>query len=194
MWLFAHGADSHIPTIPFLRLYPRIVFFIEHSGSSLHGTLTNLKLVREGHLQMQNAQENGSKEEGHPTNRFNDPEYRRWSEGLIAARSFKTQCGIQSFLDTNENLQPGCEDICLSSMGIGEKMTKAGKKMVWKPHEWKRAAKQIPNRCRLLVEELFLAVANDETRIERLGLCKLTRWAKSPWGCKRTRTFSHIQR
>jgi hypothetical protein len=68
-------------------------------------------------------------------------------------------------------------------MGIGKKMTKAGNNMVWKPHEWKRAAKQLPHRCRLLVEELYSAVANDETRIARMGLDKLTRWAKSPWGC-----------
>jgi hypothetical protein len=58
----------------FLRPYPQIVFFIEHSGSSPHGTLTNLKLVCEGHLQMQNARHNESREERHPTNRFNDSE------------------------------------------------------------------------------------------------------------------------
>jgi hypothetical protein len=184
----------HFPIMPFLRPYSRIVFFIEHSGSSLHGTLKNLKQVRGGHLQMQNERHNGFKEEKHPTNRFNDSEYRRWSEGLIPTRSLKTQSGIQSFLGTNENLQPGCEDISLSSMGLAKKMTKAGNNMVWKPDEWKRAAKQLPHRCRLLVEELYSTVANDETRIARMGLGKLTRWAKSPWGFQRTRMFSRIHR
>ena len=172
-----------LPRIPFLRPYPQIVFFIEHSGSSPHGTLTNLKLVCEGHLQMQNARHNESREERHPTNRFNDSEYRRWSEGLMATRSFKAQCGVQSFLCTNENLQPRCGDIFRSSTGIGEKMTKAGNNMVWKPRTWKGAAKQLPNTFRLLVEKLYSAVANDETRIAQMGLGKLTRWAKSPWGC-----------
>jgi hypothetical protein len=176
-------AKSQFPTIPLLRSIPRIVFVIEHSGSSLRGTLTNLKLVRGGHLQMRNARHNGCKEERQPTNRFNDSEYRRWSERLMATRSFKTQCGIQSFLGTNENLQPGCEDISLSSTGVGEKMTKAATIMVWKQRTWKRTAKQLPNRCRLLVEKLYSVVANDETRIARIGLDRLTRWAKSPWGC-----------
>lgn len=174
---------SQLTRIPFLRPYPRIVFFIEHSGSSLPGTLTNLRLVCEGHLQMQNARHNGSREERHPTNRFNDSEYRRWSERLMATRSFKTQCRTQSFVGTNENLQPRCEDIPLSSTGVGKKMTRAGNNMVWKPRTWKRAAKQLPNRCRLLVDKLYSVAANDETRIVRMGLGKLTRWAKSPWGC-----------
>ena len=158
------------------------MFFIEHSGPSLHGTLTYLKLVRGGHLQMQNARQNGFKEERHPANRFNDPEYRRWSEGLISTRTFKPQCEIQSFLGTNENLQPGCKDISLSSMRIGEKITKPANNMVWMPYEWKRVAKQLPHRCRLLMEKLYSAVANDETRIARMGLGNITRWAKSPWG------------
>jgi|SRR5579863_1022262 len=132
---------------------------------------------------MRNARHYGSKEERHPKNRFNDSEYRRWSERLTATRSFKTQSGIQSFLGTNENLQPRCDDISLSSTGIGEKMTKAGNNLVWTPRIWKRAARQLPNRCRLLVEKLYSVVANDETRIARMGLGRLTRWARSPWGC-----------
>jgi hypothetical protein len=159
------------------------MFFIEHSVSSLHGTLTNVDLTREGHLQMQNAQHDGYKKKHYSTNRFNDSEYKRWSEGLKASGSCKTQWGIDSFVGTNENLQPGCEDVSPSAMKIGEKVTKAGTSMFWKPREWKRAAKQLRNRCRLLVEEFCSAVAKEETRFVRMELGKLARGAKSRWGC-----------
>jgi hypothetical protein len=46
-------------------------------------------------------------------------------------------------------------------------MTKAGDNMGWKPHGWKRAAKQLRNRCRVLVEEFYSALANEETGIAR---------------------------
>jgi hypothetical protein len=159
------------------------VFFIEHPVSSLHGTLTNPKPMCEGHLKMQNSRHPGSEEERRSTNQFNHSEYKRWSEGLKATRSFKTQSGIDSFLGANENLQARCEDISVSSMEIGDKMTKVNDNLMWKPREWKRAAKQIRNRCRLLVEELYSALANEETRIARMELGKLRRWAKSPWAC-----------
>jgi hypothetical protein len=158
------------------------VFFIEHPVSSLHGTLTNPKPMCEGHLKMQNSLHHGSEEERRSTNQFNHSEYKRWSEELMATRSFKTQSGIDSFLGTNENLQLGCEDISLSSMEIDKRMTKAGNNMMWNPREWKRAAKQLRNRCRLLVEEFYSAVANEETRIVRMELRKLARGSKSRWG------------
>jgi hypothetical protein len=96
------------------------VFFIEHSGASLHATLKSLKVVGEDHFQMQNERHNGFKVEGHHTNRFNDSEYKRWSEGLNPTRTFKTPSGIQGFLGMNENLQPGCKDNSLSSMGLAK--------------------------------------------------------------------------
>jgi hypothetical protein len=132
---------------------------------------------------MQNARHDGHEKERHSTNRFNDSEYKRWSEGLMAGRSFKTQWGIDSFLGTNENLQAGCGDISVSSMEIGERVTKAGNNMLWKPREWKRAAKQLRNRWRLLMEEFYSVGANAEIKIVRVDLDRLTRWAKSPWGC-----------
>jgi hypothetical protein len=70
---------------------------------------------------MQTTRHHGIKDERHSTNQFNDSEYKRWSEGLTATRSFKTQWGIDSFLGTNENLQPGNEDVSLSSTEIEEK-------------------------------------------------------------------------
>jgi hypothetical protein len=160
-----------------------IVFFIEHSVSSLHGTLANLEPMREGQLRMHNARHAGFKTERRSTNRFNDSEYKRWSERLMASRSFKTQSGIDTFLSANENLQTRCEDISAPSMKISDKMTRTGHDVLWKPRAWKRAAEQLRNRCRLLVEEFYSAVANQETRIVRVELSKLRRWAKSPWGC-----------
>ena len=159
------------------------MFITEHPASLLDGTLTNVDLMREGHLKMQNARHDGHKKERHSTNQFNDSEYKRWSEELMPTRSCKTQSGIESFLGTNENPQAGCEDISVSSMEIGVQMTEAGNNMAWKPREWKRAAKQLRNRCRLLMGEFYSTVANEETRIARLELGKLTRWVKSPWGC-----------
>jgi hypothetical protein len=138
--------------------------------------------MREGHLKMQNARHDGHEKGRHSANRFNDSEYKRWSEGLTATRTCKAQLGIGSFLGAKENPQAGCELISVSSMEIGTKLTDAANKTAWKPREWKRAAKQLRNRCRLLMEELYSAVANEETRIARMGLGKLTRWAKSPWG------------
>jgi hypothetical protein len=42
--------------------------------------------------------------------------------------------------------------------------------MVWKSREWKRAAKKLRNRYRLLVGELFSVVSNEEDRIARMEL------------------------
>src|SRR5580692_1444336 len=171
------GSGKRLP----YRNEQSIVFFIEHYVSPLHGTLTNVDLTCEGHLKMQNTRHDGHKR--HSTHQFNHSEYKRWSEGLMASRSFKTQLGIDAFLTPNENLQARPEDIALPSMEVGDKMIKAGHTMVWKPRAWKRAAEQLRNRCRVLVEEWYSAVANEETRIVRVELSKLRRWAKSPWAC-----------
>jgi hypothetical protein len=69
---------------------------------------------------MQNAQYHGFKKENHSTNQFNDSEYERWSEGIKATQSPTTQCGIESFLGTKENLQAGREDISVFLIGIGK--------------------------------------------------------------------------
>ena len=69
---------------------------------------------------MKNAQHHGLKKESHSTNQFNDSEYKRWSEGIAADKPGGTQWGIESFLDPNENPRPGCEDISISSVEIGE--------------------------------------------------------------------------
>jgi len=42
--------------------------------------------------------------------------------------------------------------------------------MVWKSREWKRAAEQLQNKCRLLVGEFFSVVADEEARITRMEL------------------------
>jgi hypothetical protein len=56
---------------------------------------------------MQNGQDHGLKNESHSTNQFNNSEYARWLKGITSAQSLKTQSGIEGFLGTNENLQPG---------------------------------------------------------------------------------------
>jgi hypothetical protein len=42
--------------------------------------------------------------------------------------------------------------------------------MIWKSREWKRAVGKLQNKYRLLVEELFSAVSNEEARIARMEL------------------------
>ena len=56
---------------------------------------------------MQNIQRHELKEEVHSTNQFNDAEYQRWSEGITGTESPKTQWGVENFLGTSENQQPG---------------------------------------------------------------------------------------
>jgi len=70
---------------------------------------------------MQNAHGHGFDKESHSTNHFNDSEYARWSQRFTATQSSKTQWGIESFLGTTENPQPGCEDISASLQEIGKK-------------------------------------------------------------------------
>lgn len=97
------------------------MFSIEHSVPSFHGTLTDLEPMREGQISMRNARHHISEKERNSANQFNDSEYKRWSEGISTGQSLKTQWGIESFLGTNEKLDPGSEDISLSSMEVGEK-------------------------------------------------------------------------
>jgi hypothetical protein len=70
---------------------------------------------------MRNGRYHGLKKEGHSMNQFNDSEYERWSEQFKATESLQAQSGIESFLGTSENLQPGREDISVSLIKIGEK-------------------------------------------------------------------------
>lgn len=70
---------------------------------------------------MQSAKRHELKKEGHSRNQFNDAEYERWSEGTTGTQSLKAQWGIESFLGTSKNLQPGREDISVSSIEIGKK-------------------------------------------------------------------------
>jgi hypothetical protein len=69
---------------------------------------------------MQNAQYHGFKKGSHSTNQFNASEYERWSEGIKNTQSPTTQCGIESFLGTNENLQTRREDISVFLIEIGK--------------------------------------------------------------------------
>jgi hypothetical protein len=68
---------------------------------------------------MQNAHDLASKMERRFANQFNDSEYRRWSARIRAGRPLSVPSGITVFLDPNEDLQPGREDIPLSSVEIG---------------------------------------------------------------------------
>jgi hypothetical protein len=70
---------------------------------------------------MQNAKRHELKKEGHSTNQFNDAEYERWTEGITGSQSSKAQSGIQSFLETSDNLQAGREDNSISLIEIGKK-------------------------------------------------------------------------
>jgi hypothetical protein len=70
---------------------------------------------------MQDAKRDELKKEGHSTNQFNDAEYERWSEGISGTQSFKAQSGIQSFLETSDNPQPGRESNSISLIEIGKK-------------------------------------------------------------------------
>jgi hypothetical protein len=69
---------------------------------------------------MQNAQRHGLNKQSHSTNQFNHSEYSRWSEGLKAGQSRKTECEIERFLGTTENPRTEDENISLSLKEIGE--------------------------------------------------------------------------
>jgi ABC-type xylose transport system substrate-binding protein len=64
------------------------------------------------------------KKESHFLSQFNDSEYERWSEGIKATKSPKTQLGIEGFLGTNENLQAGREDISMFLQEISKGIQK----------------------------------------------------------------------
>jgi hypothetical protein len=69
---------------------------------------------------MQNAHNLELKMESQFANQFNDSEYQRWLTGIRAARPLSVRSGIASFLDPKENLQPGREDLSISSVEIGK--------------------------------------------------------------------------
>jgi hypothetical protein len=69
---------------------------------------------------MQNAHSLELKMESQFANQFNDSEYQRWLTGFRAARPLSVPPGIASFLDPKENLQPGREDLSMSSVEIGK--------------------------------------------------------------------------
>jgi hypothetical protein len=69
---------------------------------------------------MQSAQRHGLKKKSHSTNQFNHSEYSRWSDGLKASQSRKTECEIESFLGTTEILETVHENISVSLKEIGE--------------------------------------------------------------------------
>jgi hypothetical protein len=77
--------------------------------------------MRKTHSKMQNTRHHGFKKEIHSANQFNDSEYKRWSEAITRSQSPKTEWGIESFLGTNENLQPVHQDISISLVGIGSR-------------------------------------------------------------------------
>jgi hypothetical protein len=79
---------------------------------------------------MQNAQRHGLKKKRYSTNRFNDSEYQRWSEGITATQSRKTQWGIETFLGATKNLQPGREGIPVSSIETDKNEKRAGNEYV----------------------------------------------------------------
>jgi hypothetical protein len=70
---------------------------------------------------MQNAQDCEIKEAVCSTNKFNNAEYKRWSDGITRGQSSKTQWGVESFLGTSEYAPAVREDISLSLIETGEK-------------------------------------------------------------------------
>jgi hypothetical protein len=94
------------------------LYKIEHSFSGRDDTLTNVELMREGQFKMQNASHQRSQKQSNSTNRFNDLEYKRWSESITETRSTETRSGIDSFLGTNENQQPGHHDTSIPLVQI----------------------------------------------------------------------------
>ena len=74
---------------------------------------------------MENSERDRLKMERHATNRFNDSEYKRWSERITATQSVKTQWGIETFLCPTENLLPGREDSSTSLIETDKNKKKA---------------------------------------------------------------------
>jgi hypothetical protein len=72
------------------------------------------------HGRMQHAHSLELKMESQFANQFNDSEYQRWLTGIRASRTLGVPLGIASFLDPKENLQPGREDLSMSSVEIGK--------------------------------------------------------------------------
>ena len=56
--------------------------------------------------------------------------------------------------------------------------------MVWKPIDWKRTVRELQNRCRSFMGELFSAVANEESRIARMELDGRLESIPTGKGCK----------
>jgi hypothetical protein len=120
---------------------------------------------------MQNAQQHSMKKECHSANHFNDSEYNRWSQGLKAIQSSNPQWGIESFLRSTDNLQPEHTNICVPCDSDWQKMNKGRiTNMAWNLREWKRAVKQLHNRYRSMMVELFSVVGDEETKIARVEL------------------------
>jgi hypothetical protein len=70
---------------------------------------------------MQNVQDCQSEEAGRSTNKFNNAEYKRWSEGITHASSSNTQWGVENFLGTSENAPSIRENIASSLAETDEK-------------------------------------------------------------------------
>jgi len=120
---------------------------------------------------MQNAQHHGMKKEFHSTNRFNDSEYDRWSQGFKTIQSSNPKWGIERFLNTTDDVQPEHAKICAHFSSDWQKMKKGRiTNMAWKLREWKRAVEQLRSRCRAMVVEIVSALGDEETRIARSEL------------------------
>ena len=63
-------------------------------------------------------------------------------------------------------------------------MTNETNHFVREPGELKRAAKQLRNSCRLLVEKLYSAIAREESRIARMELGMQSRSTDTRASCK----------
>jgi len=69
---------------------------------------------------MQNEQHHSLNKESHSTNRFNNSEYERWSEGITTAQSPETLGGIDGFLGTTKSSRLGSQDIPVTLIETGE--------------------------------------------------------------------------
>src|ERR1700730_16648522 len=113
-----------------------------HTPGCRHYQIGCLGLIR-GPSKMQNEQQHSMKKECHSTNRFNDSEYNRWSQGLKAIQSSNSKCGIESFLGTTDSLRPEHTNICVPFDSDWQKMNQGRiTNMAWKLREWKRAVEQ----------------------------------------------------
>jgi hypothetical protein len=120
---------------------------------------------------MQNSQQHGMKKEFHSTNRFNDSEYDRWSQGLKTIQSGNPKWGLESFLNTTDGAQPEHANMCVPFNNDWQEMKKGRiTNMAWKLREWKRALEQLHNRCRSMVVEIVSTLGDEEARIARTEL------------------------